>query len=144
MRTPQQIIDRYKAGIAGAGQAYQDGIRSVTVNPAQIAIAAAPKYEQKIMESIADKRYQAGLADVTLQGWQAASVAGATKLTQSSGTAAAKFGTYMSQAAPIIAAIQQEVRAMPDVTEADADARMLANKNLMKTRLRGIKGRGRR
>jgi 1,4-dihydroxy-2-naphthoyl-CoA synthase len=141
-KTAQQMTEKYTRGLADAGKAYTDGVQGVTKNPAEAAIAAAPKYEKNVMDAIREGRYQRGLEGVTLTGWQQAAKAGASKLTQSAQTAGAKYAKYAQEAAPVLAQISQQIQAMPNVTEGDADARMLENVRLMR-QLKGV-NRGRR
>lgn len=142
-KTAQQMVEKYTRGMAEGGKAYIDGIASTDKDPIQLAIAAAPKYEARVMEAIRENRYAEGLAGTNKQQWQQASKAGAQKFTQSATTAGAKFQRYATVAAPLLAQISQEVQAMPNITEADAEARMIENMRKMK-QLKGItRGRGR-
>lgn len=136
-KSAQQMADRFKTGLSGAGKSYTDGIASVTVNPAAKAMAAKDKWATKIQEAIANDTFAAGLANVTKESWQQAATAAASKFTGSANTAATKYNKYAMKAAPIIAQIQQQIDAMPNTTDQDAEARVIANMQAMR-QLKGI------
>lgn len=142
-KTAAQMTEKYTRGLADSAKAFTDGVMATVKNPAEAAIAAAPKYEQKVMEAIRENRFAAGLQGITLQAWQQATKAGASKLAQSAQTAGAKYSKYAQEAAPMLAQISNEIQAMPNVTEADADARMLENVRKMRALKGLVRGRGR-
>lgn len=68
--TPQQLAAKWQAKYGASGEAYKNGVQSVQVNPAQSAIGAKDRWIQALNEAAAEGRYEAGLSNVTLSGWQ--------------------------------------------------------------------------
>jgi hypothetical protein len=140
MQTPQEAAAAWAAGVSGGGKKWADGVSKVTESPAQKAIARKDKWASRTQEAIADDRFAKGLQGVTLQSWQTAARASQSKFTGSAQTGAAKVQRFMQAAAPIYAAIKAEIDAMPAMSDGDMDQRMLRNKQLMRERLRGVRG----
>lgn len=141
-KSAQQMIDKYKAGISGGGAAYQAGVNGTTKDPIQAAIKAKDKWAQKIQEAINNDSFAAGLQGVTKAQWQQSCVAATSKYTGSAPQATAKFTKYAQIVAPLQAANSAAIDAMPNTTDADSEARMMANLAFQRN-LKGIM-RGRR
>lgn len=132
-KTPQQMTDKYKSGVSNGGAAFAQGIQQTQKDPIQLAIAAAPKYIQRLQDSFANGSYVKGLGKSNKAAWTAGSVAAQSKYTGSANAGAQKYNRYATAAAPQIAAFQAQVDAMPNITDADAEARAVKMIQLMRT-----------
>lgn len=141
-KSAQVMTDKFKAGIAGGQKAYTEGVQNTDKDPAQLAIAAKDKWQAKLQEAFAEGSFEKGLAAVPKAAWQQATIAGASKYTQSAANAATKYSKYATVVAPMQGANQKVIDSMPSASDADNDARMLANVNFQRS-LKGIM-RGRR
>lgn len=136
-KSAQSMADRFATGLAGAAKSYQEGVSAVKTAPSQKAIAAKDKWAANVQKAIANDSFAAGLQGVSLSDWQNAARAASSKLTGSAATAKEKFLKYASKAQPIIEGFQREIDAMPNLTEADAEARATRMIQLMRT-LKGV------
>lgn len=124
---PAAILKKYKDRSLAAVQDYTDGAMKVTVAPTQLAAQAAPKWIAKLQQAFSDGTYVASLQGVSLGEWQQAVKdkgaanyrTGISNLSPRSAKAMADQQAYADQ-------VRQEVAQMPNNSDADADARMLA------------------
>lgn len=72
--SPAQLAAKWQAKYGGSTEAYKQGVQSVQGNPAQKAIAAAPRWQASLQEAFANGSYEAGLSKVTEAGWKQACV----------------------------------------------------------------------
>lgn len=124
---PSKIADSYVQGMNSAGPAYKEGIDAVTENPAAKAAAALPKALRKYTEAINSGRTAAALGRVTLENWKTqAKNKGANRLGSGATEAKSKLVAYWQAVGPAVSQLQASIAAMPNDTEADAEARQLA------------------
>ncbi len=138
---PRLSADQWAAKLAtragNAGQDWLTGVQNPSRDPVKAAIAAEAKWKAKTQEAINKGTWAKKMAKVTA----ADIIATATKVgTQAytNGIAARtdKIAAAGARILPQIYKVADTVAAMPDVTDADRDARMLANVK----GLRAIKG----
>lgn len=124
-------------GSAQTAAKYKAGVQAVTVPPNATAAAQAQKYANNTAQAVQNGTYQRANLAVGLQGWQQPTLAkGSARLADGARQALPKMTTFVQQYAPKLAAAVAKVRAMPNNTPADADARNLA----MSAALRAMKG----
>lgn len=141
MKDIQTIGSKYTAGVKAGADTWLKGVQAVKTSPTAAAAAAVDKYEAGTRKAVSDGTFVDGCNSVTLAGWQADCASkGKSAYANAATAASSRYMDYMQQAAPVIAANQASVQAMPKITEADSDARMLENVKLQ----RGLKGRFRR
>lgn len=136
-KSAQVMIDKYKKGITGGAAAYIEGVQSTTKDPIALAIASKDKYQAKLIESFAEGSFEKGLAGWNKQAWQQVAVAAAPKFTAAAPQAATKYARFAAIAAPMQAQFSAQIDSMPSATDADMDARMLANAALQRT-MKGV------
>ncbi len=125
----KKLMDRS----AQAGQDWVDGVSNPSRDPVQAAIKAAPKWEAKMQEAIASKKWQKKMAKVNPQDIiSAAQRAGASAYTTGIQNKSEKILRAIQDLQPRISQAQAKIQAMPDVTDADREARMVANMRAMK------------
>lgn len=133
MKNVQDIVSKFKRGIQNGQKSYVDGVNAVREAPGEAAAKAADKYAEGVRRAAEDGTYAAGCRAVPLAAWQErTSRVGGKRYAESAADAESGFAKYMEWAAPQIASIQASVKAMPNNTEADADARMLENVKRMR------------
>lgn len=125
---PQRALEKWKARMAASATEAKEGVQGVQVAPTQLAAQAADKYIANVNRAFSEGRFQAGCGRVSLQDWQQAMI---TKGIPNMANGAQKISASSQKAMQDVIAFAQQVssqiRAMPNVTEADADQRMLAN-----------------
>lgn len=126
--TPQQAAEKLGQRIAGSGGAYQQGVQSVSENPAQKAIANKDKWVAGIQDAINNDRYAKGLAGVTLADWKNATLTyGVNRYTSSSQKATTNYQKFAAEFFPFLDTVQQEIDNMPSLTLEDNINRMVTN-----------------
>ena len=125
-RWVKKQIDR----VSVAGDDYIAGIESVTEAPTLKAAEKADKYLKRVQEMVDywKKRLQA----VSLEEWKSATKAKADRFPDGVRKAEDKIRKFVSAWQPILAEIQRAVRALPDMTDADREKRMIENLRRLK------------
>lgn len=124
--TPAEVAAKWKSRTQSASPEYIKGIQGVTVNPAQKAIAAKDKMVANFQQAMADGRYEQGLADQTLQGWQQKSInKGATRIAAGVQEAEQRQVQFYSGFLPAQAQITAGTDQMPSTTLEDRIQRMV-------------------
>lgn len=126
--TPQQAADKLRVRISQSGQAYEQGVNAVTVNPAEQAIANKQKWANAMMDAINNDRFAKGLAGVTLQKWRSATITyGVPRYTQGATKAGENYLAFANKFFPYLANVQQTISQMPSLTFEERIERMIAN-----------------
>lgn len=124
---------KWKARTAAAQQDYVDGALSTDKDPTALAIAAGPRYIANVQRSFNDGTWANRLRASGKTGWQnGIRDKGATNFTNGVQNAGAKAEAAFVALAAYIAGVQRQIASMPNVTDADREARMLANTRLMR------------
>lgn len=131
--SPSDIAAKWAANTKAATKAYEMGVQSVDTSPMEQAAAKVDKYLQGIQDAVNSGKYAQGLRSVSLQDWKTQTVTkGARRMSDGVTAATPKMQQVMGQLMPQIEAIAATVRAMPDTTEADREARMIENMRRMR------------
>jgi len=118
---------------AVAGPEYEEGVKDPERNPIEAALAANEKRIAKLRESIEKKTWEAKMAKLTIEDWRKPTLEkGVRRFPEGIRVAEPKIRDFVSKWRPILEGIQAAVRAMPDVTDADREARMLENLRRLK------------
>lgn len=124
----QEAQRRWEEGLRKSKDSIRAGIQSVTVSPMEQAAAKADQYMEGVRRAVDTGKYQAGLRAVPLETWkQAALTTGLDRLDSGIRKGAPKMGAFLAEFLPYVASVQQQIKAMPNGTEAERDERMLAN-----------------
>lgn len=101
--TPDQIAAQWASRLASSTQRITDGVNGVTVAPGQAAARQADVWANNVQAS--KGKWSARVAAVTLPEWQAAMITkGAPRVASGAQAAQPKFGQFMAQLLPHIAA----------------------------------------
>lgn len=131
---PNTVAERWATGIQNNQEKMRAGIQAVTVDPGQRAIAAGAAYIQNVQRAYTEGRWQRGLQRSGLEGWRAPLLAaGVDRAVQGAVANKAKFADRIARVLQFETQLQQQISTMPNVTDADKEARMLAWTRGMRT-----------
>jgi len=131
---PDEWRKRQIGNIKAVGQAnYTQGISMPKKDPIQAAIAAEDKYAARTKAAIEERRREKALKSVSTAEWyKYSSEIGAGRLVEGVTKREAKIDKFVKGWQPMLLEHVSKIDAMPAVTDADMEARMLEN-------LRGLK-----
>lgn len=108
---------------------YLRGIKHPKKDPIKAGIAAQPKYEAKMKDPKVLARRAEQLAKTNMDEWAVmAETLGADKLVDGVVKRKHKVERFVAKFQPLLKAHLAKIDLMPDATEADREAKMLANK----------------
>lgn len=138
---PSKKAAKWASKMAGATQDYVDGVNAVTEAPGVAAAAHQDTLVTRFNQAVQSGQWASAVQSVSLSDWKTATTKyGAQNLQSGAAKGQAKMLRYMQAAAPEYSRIKSEIRSMPNATDADRQARMMRNMQLMK----GLKGLGKR
>jgi len=120
-----------KRASAAAGD-WERNVQRPRRDPIKGAIAAAAKRRQKVMESLDTAKWEKamGKVDETTM-YEVIRKRGASAFRAGVEDRAAKVRARVAELQPLVTAVKKQIEAMPDVTDADREARLLAARRLM-------------
>lgn len=128
-----EFIKRWKEGVANGSTKYIDGIKNCQVNPADEAIKAKEKARRRYNEAMDNGKWEAGLRNTSREFWQSQAInSGASKYANSTAKGEAKLRRVASELVANYNKAKELAASMPNVTDQDAENRMLANVRLMR------------
>lgn len=108
---------------------YLRGVKHPKADPIKAGIAAQPKYEAKMKDPKVLARRKTQLMKTNMEEWaHMAETLGADKIVDGVVKRRFKIERWVAKYQPLLKGHLATIDAMPDVTEADREARMLANK----------------
>jgi hypothetical protein len=120
-KDPKQISEKWVRRTQGASQDMVNGVKSVTVNPAQQAIAKEQKLLTNLTESITSGKWRRGMQSVTLEGWKESMITkGAPRVAAGAQNAAGKMEQFYGELLPYQDQLQSKLATMPDLTLEDS------------------------
>jgi len=139
--SPSEIVEKQIRRASGAVSDYQRGVANPIRNPLDAALAAAGKYQAKMKESLDKKRWEQAIASTPkgLASEKAATI-GADRYAGGVEASRDKITRFQTGFAPFREAVVRQVEGLPEDTDAQRDARVLANLK----GLREAKGKWRR
>lgn len=141
MANPAATLAKWKRNAAASVDDYKNGVKAVTTSPTAKAAAAVDKYARGIQEAVSSGRYVNSLNAVTLQDWQQATAdKGARNFATGVSSISPRAQKAMADQQAYAESVKQQIAAMPNNTEAEAEARMLAAVRLMKAYKTGRMG----
>lgn len=121
------VWQKWQQDTSAAAQRYGDGVAQTTKDPTALAIAAGPRYLQGVQNAFNSGRWANALRAVGQQGWKAAVAAkGVQNFQTGVNSAQAKFTAAFTPLLAYEATLQQQVDAMPSLTDTDRENRALA------------------
>lgn len=120
------VAQKWQQRASGAQQAYVDGVNATQKDPTQLAINNQQRLLTNFQNAINSGKWANNLRAVGKQGWQAAVDAKAANFSTGVNAAVAKVQAAFAPLLQFENNLQQQVDAMPNVTDTDRENRMLA------------------
>ena len=125
-------VASWQAGMNNAGPKIAAGVAAVQVAPGQAAVQHQQKLLTNFQRAVNSGYWAAKTGAVSLQSWQQSMTKkGIPNMGTGVAAAQQKMASVMTQLLPLTAAISAQIKAMPNATSADAQARMNANFTMM-------------
>lgn len=134
LKPPTEIVQKMLGNMQAVGQQnYLRGVQTPKKDPIQAAIAAQAAYEAKMRDPAVLRRREQGLRKTDSQTWfQMTSQLGANRIVEGVVARQQKIEQFWQAWGPLLSQHLQRIDALPNVTDADRERRMLEN-------LRGLK-----
>lgn len=128
-----KILEKWKRNAGQATEAFKDGVGAVKQAPTQKAAAAVDKYRAGVLRAVDDGSYVDNLNKVTLADWQQATAdKGSRNYANGISSISPRAAKNMADQQQYAEQVSAEIANMPNLTESDAEARMLANVRRMR------------
>ena len=142
IKSPEVVAKKWQNGMSQAQEAMTEGVAAVTVAPGDAAAAARQKWVNAMASlAVQDKWARNVRIGGSLPNWRSAmETYGIQRAVQGASQKASK---YLAAVGPLLAfesQLQQTIKAMPSLTDADREARMLAWSRGMKKYQRPANG----
>lgn len=132
--TASDVSQKWLTNLSNATAEMTAGVGRVQVAPGQAAAQKQQKWVNALMDPQIQAKWARNVSSVSLQAWQAAMTNyGINRVAQGAQAKQAKFTNAMNSLLPFIDQLAATVKAMPDNTPADREARMLAMVRGMRT-----------
>lgn len=132
-KSAAEVAKKWASRLAGASEAYREGIQAVQVSPMERAAARESAYAEGVARAVSSGKWRAGLGRVSFTQWkELASKKGAERLGTGAREAEGKMGRFLTEFLPVAEAMHQTVKDMPKGTEDAAIARFAAAMRLAK------------
>jgi hypothetical protein len=127
MKTVEQVVTKWAQRAGNAGQAWLDGVNSVTTAPGQLAAAQGDRWFAKMSSQETFAKWKQNVAAVTNEVWKAITTSkGAGRYTSGITASMDKARKVFSQILNYENAGLATIRAMPHVTLEDSKQRAVA------------------
>ena len=125
--TADEVAQAWATGISNKQAKMTAGVQAVRTAPSAAAIANRQRFVQKMQDPATFDKWERGLRGVSLAQWVDAMTSyGIQRAAQGAQQKQAKVAAAFGPLLQAIDTLRGQVRSMPNVTEADRDARMLA------------------
>lgn len=123
----QQMADKWARNLTASTESMKAGVQSVTVNPAERAIARQDAYVQGVQQAAVSGKWARGLKRTTLQSWQQAMLEkGLNRVATGASAAKPKMAKFLDAWIPWQQQLQSRLQAMPRGGLQQNIARMVA------------------
>ena len=120
------VASKWTSKTAAAQQDYVDGVNATQKDPTQLAINNQQRLLANFTAAINSGKWANKLRAVGKQGWQTAVTDKASNFSTGVNAATAKVAASFAPLLQFENNLQQQVEAMPNVTDTDRENRMLA------------------
>lgn len=123
-KTPDQVAEKFRRGIQGAGEDYRAGVMAPSRPWDQATVAGEARWKAEITRAMNDGRFASGVRAAGNQKWQErAATRGAQNYTASAEVAAQAYAQKAPQIMAAGSAMKQAVASMPSTTLEERIAR---------------------
>lgn len=131
-KDPAAVAAKWSTNLSNSTTSITNGVNAVTTAPGQAAAAAQATMRARLLAAIDSGKWAANVSSVSLQQWKTAMTqTGIPRIADGARKGQPKMQAFMQSFLPFVSQVQQQVRAMPNATQADREARMLANSRLL-------------
>jgi hypothetical protein len=124
---PTTYAQRWSQGVSNGATRYVEGAMNTPLDPTALAIQAGPRYLQNVQNAFNSGKWANGLRRSGKTGWQAGIQSkGATNYATGANAAIDKVTTIATSLLSFESNLQRQIQAMPNITDADREARALA------------------
>ena len=120
------VASKWQSRTSGAQQAYVDGVNNTQKDPTQLAINAQARLLTNFQNAVNSGKWANRLRAVGKGGWQSAVDAKANNFSTGVNAAVQKVTNAFQPLLQYENTLQQQVDAMPNITDTDRENRMLA------------------
>ncbi len=114
MQSPTELARKWAKNLGSAGESIKAGVNAVTESPTAKAARQVDAYQQGVLRSVADGKYQAGLRRVTLEDWRKAMLEkGAPRVAAGASAAIPKMENFLGEFLPHLEQGQRLLESMP-------------------------------
>jgi hypothetical protein len=138
-----RMTERLLRKVSGAGQDYVTGMQNPRRDPKAAAMRAEGKWANRVQEAITRKAYGAGIRNYDVA--EAVTIAtsdGGSAYTAGVAKRAAKIARVHQRLAPLLGGVSQAIQAMPQDTDGQREARLIAARRAMINVGKQLKGGG--
>lgn len=127
MITAAQFWTKWSNGMNQAGDRIRAGVNAVLTTPGYDAIAQQAKMRANWLNAIDGGKWATNLGAMTVEGWRAAMIQkGIPRIADGVRGAQARVTNFATALLQFENQLQQQVRAMPNATAGDKEARVIA------------------
>lgn len=127
------VAKKWTQNLQAATQQIIDGVNAVTVAPTAVAAQRIDTMKQRFLQAVDSGKVARGLQRVSLQDWQQAmKTKGVNRIQQGASEGQSKVQTFLDDFLPFVNGVSEKIRSMPNATEGDRKARMIANFDAIK------------
>ena len=133
VKDPKRWADKQLARVRVSLPEYKAGVEAPARNPIEEAIKKNAKRIANLQKSLREKTWEKTMAKLSLEDWKKPTLElGAERFIRGVEAKEGKIRAFIDRFQPLLSTHVSAVEAMPDVSDAEREARMLAN-------LRGLK-----
>src|SRR5271154_5408843 len=122
--TPQEGTSKWLTRLSGATSEVTSGIAKVTEAPGLAAVRSKQKYQNNVVAAF--PKWEANTRAVSLNQWQSAATAGASRIAQGAQQKQGKYEAFAQQFYPYLDQQVAKVKSMPNATFEDRVQRAVA------------------
>ena len=128
----KEWADKQVKRASAAAAEWLKNVKRPRRDPIKAAIAAAPKRAEKVRKSLEEKKWEKAMAkvDETVM-YDVIDKRGESAFRKGIEDRKAKVEARVAELQPLVTAVKKTIEDMPDVTDADREARLLAARRLM-------------
>jgi len=133
VKASKDWIDKQLARVRVSGDDYKRGVENPQRDPIAAAKAANAKRIANLKASIEKKTWEKAMERVTMDDWKKKTLSlGVDRFVPGVEANVDKITKFVDSFQPKLQAVQNSIRAMPEETESQREARMLANVRAMR------------
>lgn len=127
VKSPEEWADKQVKNASAAAAEWEKNVLNPRRDPIKAAIAAGPKRDQKVREALEQKKWEKAMGKVNEDlMYETIRKRGASAFRAGVEDRKGKVLAVAQELQPMVAGLKQTIDAMPDVTDADREKRLLA------------------